>query len=343
MTQRLNYCSQALETMTVLGDPVTGIGKYSMDRDPQFALDIARSARDVILLLNRSVKFILPEWGRIFHGEEWKMVQDVKYPSRLPYPVIAVEYYCPYHGDYSKLIRNREAPSTKRIALAAEYEAIISLCPDLLGPIAESNPCAGGPEGFYVFPVCFSDGPDIWTPPPAAMFFPRAGLNPTNILGKIAVEGPETEMMKSRMGHIVTLPLGQQAYEYYPKEERSQRAARDCADEALAVCHLMVALSLDKGRHQTLPAPERLNRKRAKKSKPPLFEYKVLDIVADVMSPPTEGVNHGRKGHHHASPRMHTRRGHVRKLASGKATWVRNAIIGKPGRGEVIKDYAVHD
>ena len=341
MTARLNFCSQALENMHIVADLKNGIGYKPVGRDPQFTLDIAKSARDLILLMSRAEKFILPDWGRIFNAEEWKLVQDVKYPSRLPYPVIACEYPAPYHGDFTRLVKNREAPSSKRIALAAEYEAIVALCPDFLGPVVETNPHPEK-EGFYVFPVCFSDGPDIWTPSPAAMFFPRAGLTATNILSEIAVEGPTTELMQSKMGHIVTLPLGKEAYEYYPEHERPTRAARDCADEALAICHLMTALSLDKGRHTTLPAPERLNRKRAKKSKPPLFEYKVLDIVADVMGSPKEATHERTRGSH-ASPRMHNRRGHVRHLPSGQTTWVRNAIIGKPSRGRVIKDYAVHD
>lgn len=329
MTARLNYCSQALETMAVIGNTVSGIGKYSMDRDPQFTLDIAKSARDTILLMNQAVKFILPEWGRVFNEDEWKLVENQRFPSRLPYPVIAVEFPCTYNMGYSEVIKNREVPSSKRIALAAEYEAIIALCPDLLGPIVEGNPHPQK-EGFYVFPVCYADPAEVWTPPPSAMFMPRVGM-----IG-------DEELMQARMGTICVLPLGRESYTYYPEEERQSRAARDVADEALAITHLMIALSLDKGRHETLPAPEKLNRKRVKKGKVPLFEYKVLDIVADVLHQPKEST-HERSSSHHASPRMHNRRGHLRRLASGQTTWVRNAIIGKPSRGRVIKDYAVHD
>ncbi len=324
MTDRLNYSSQACEMMMVLD-----FEKYttlpSGERNMENAVSIAATARETILLLNKAEKFILPEWGRIFDTEEWKLVQDVKYATRLPYPVIACEFPAPYHGDYSKLVKNVEAPSSKRIALAAEYEALISLCPDILGPMAEKFP--GDPRGFYILPVCFADGADVWTPPPVTMFMPRGG---------------NEALMKSQAGHIAILPLGREAYTYYPEDQRSSRAARDCADEALAICHLMTALSLDKGRHETLPAPEKLNRKRAKKGRVPLFEYKVLDIVADVLHQRKETA-HERSSGHHSSPRMHTRRGHVRRLASGQTTWVRNAIIGKPGHGQIIKQYAVHE
>ena len=141
---------------------------------------------------------------------------------------------------------------------------------------------------------------------------------------------------------MCVLPLGSMAYGHYPQSERHTRIARDLADEVIACLHTMMALALDHGRHQVIPAPERLNRKRAKKDKPPMFEYKVLDIVADVLAPKKTTVSHSHGGTH-ASPRMHKRRGHVRRLASGKTTWVRNTIVGKPQRGKVIKDYSVHE
>lgn len=316
---RLNYCSQAIE----------GLAKLTYGK-----ADIAASARDTMTLLQRAEKFVLPNWGRVFSKEEWKLVQDVRYPTRLPYPVIALEYHCPYTMGNSKMAKH-EVPSSKRIAIAAEYEALISLVPECIGKIAETNPTASK-LGYFILPVFSEDEERIWTPPPAAMFMPRGGNESLSIKG--SKDGVVLDFLSN---HLAVLPLGKAAYESYPIAERPTRAARDVADEALAVCHLMTALSLDKGRHVTLPAPEKLNRKRAKKGRPPLYEYKMLDIVADVMSPPTEGVSHG-KGSHHASPRMHSRRGHVRKLASGKTTWIRNSIIGKPGRGEIIKDYAVH-
>ncbi len=301
------------------------LGEAPWITSEKLAVATAKCVRDVMVLLDKAEKFILPEWGRIFNEEEWEVVQDVKFPTRLPYPIVVLEYPCTYTMGTDHLIAKKELASSKRIALVVETEALVALAPDFLGPMWTSSPLS---EGFYVFPVSYSDDAEVWTPPPSAMFFPRGGNR--------AIE------LNVQMAGIAILPLGQDAYSYYPEREHESRAASDCADEALAVMHLLIALSLDKGRHETIPAPAKLNKKRAKRKKPPLFEYKVLDIVADVLSPPKE-VTHGREGHHHASPRMHTRRGHVRKLASGKATWIRNAIVGKPKRGEVIKQYAVHD
>lgn len=43
----------------------------------------------------------------------------------------------------------------------------------------------------------------------------------------------------------------------------------------------------------------------------------------------------------HASPRQHDRRGHYRKLRSGKQVWVKSCKVGKASDGVVFKDYVV--
>jgi hypothetical protein len=43
----------------------------------------------------------------------------------------------------------------------------------------------------------------------------------------------------------------------------------------------------------------------------------------------------------HASPRWHIRRGHWRTLPGGKRTFVREAKVGDPAKGGVVKDYVV--
>jgi hypothetical protein len=139
---------------------------------------------------------------------------------------------------------------------------------------------------------------------------------------------------------VITTNLGIEAYKAYPEQERFRRAAHDVNDEGVAAMHLVGAMSLEKIRCETVPAPAKLNKKRERKGKVPFFEYKVLDIVADVMATPKERA--GRPHGQHASPRMHKRRGHIRRLDTGRVTWVRPTIVGKPGRGIVEKSYNVH-
>lgn len=83
------------------------------------------------------------------------------------------------------------------------------------------------------------------------------------------------------------------------------------------------------------PAPDALNRKRAKQGKPPLFTYKTLHI-----KPPTSGA--GRAGGSSGDrnlPRLHLRRGHIRRLPTGTTTWVQSCMVGSAANGMVMKDY----
>lgn len=78
-----------------------------------------------------------------------------------------------------------------------------------------------------------------------------------------------------------------------------------------------------------------MNMKREKKGKQPIFSYKVL--VVDPGN--TKSVRGGGKGTH-ASPRVHLRRGHIRRLPKGNI-WVNAAVVGDKSKGMVVKDYAV--
>jgi len=82
--------------------------------------------------------------------------------------------------------------------------------------------------------------------------------------------------------------------------------------------------------------PVKLQKKRIKQNKEPFYSFHVLKIKN------TENKNiKNNKGGHHASPRVHFRRGHIRNLPDGGTTWVTSCIVGNSGNGFVGKDYAV--
>ncbi len=83
--------------------------------------------------------------------------------------------------------------------------------------------------------------------------------------------------------------------------------------------------------------PSRLNRRRLARGELPLFSYRVLTIDPDLLRMP------GFKGadNAHASPRLHWRRGHVRKLLNGKVAIVRPCLVGDGDAGAIAKDYRV--
>jgi hypothetical protein len=83
-------------------------------------------------------------------------------------------------------------------------------------------------------------------------------------------------------------------------------------------------------------APEKLNRQRALRGKPPIFEYHAVTIGQPTQPATTNGG-------HHASPRMHWRRGHYRHWPAGSDHLipVAPALVGAAERGFVDKDYIV--
>lgn len=79
----------------------------------------------------------------------------------------------------------------------------------------------------------------------------------------------------------------------------------------------------------------KLNLSRKKKGKSPLFEYKVL-----VINTQAQQVQQARVSGKHASPRMHLRRGHIRKLEN-KTVWVNGCVVGNKALGVVDKSYKI--
>lgn len=86
--------------------------------------------------------------------------------------------------------------------------------------------------------------------------------------------------------------------------------------------------------HQPKAANTFINRKRAAKGKRPLsFDWHTVKI--EPPQPKGESL-----GGSHASPRLHDRRGHWRKLKT-KTVWVKSCKVGDASKGAVFKDYEI--
>lgn len=83
-------------------------------------------------------------------------------------------------------------------------------------------------------------------------------------------------------------------------------------------------------------APGKLNKKRIKKGKVPLYEYKTLHFKIPNKYSKKEGVINGGRN----SPRVHLRRGHIRNCGD-VSIWVQPCVVGSKQRGIVHKDYDV--
>jgi hypothetical protein len=106
-----------------------------------------------------------------------------------------------------------------------------------------------------------------------------------------------------------------------------------CANAVLA---FLLALKCSNVRQKVI-SPSKLKTKIAVDSgRWPPFEYRVLEIKPGrACKKPNNG------GTTHASPRLHWRRGHIRRLPSGDLTWVQPCMVGDKEAGEIKKDYRV--
>lgn len=84
--------------------------------------------------------------------------------------------------------------------------------------------------------------------------------------------------------------------------------------------------------------PSALNRKRMKSGRTPIYSYKTLHIKTNERKDPVQPI--GSFGERHG-PRLHLRRGHIRRLPSGSRTWVQSCMVGSMQEGMAMKEYRV--
>lgn len=103
-------------------------------------------------------------------------------------------------------------------------------------------------------------------------------------------------------------------------------------DQIRAIC---IALDAEVATETVVRAPHKLNEKRARDGKPPLPDYRVVDLARrHRVANPLPGSGIGNK------KRMHFRRGHWRHFETTK-TWVRWCLVGDPDLGFIQKHYSL--
>lgn len=81
-------------------------------------------------------------------------------------------------------------------------------------------------------------------------------------------------------------------------------------------------------------APTFTNKRKIAQGKMPAYDWTTVVIQATATK-----AEH--KGGTHASPRQHDRRGHLRRLRSGKNVWVKPHKVGDPNIGIIFHDYQI--
>lgn len=121
----------------------------------------------------------------------------------------------------------------------------------------------------------------------------------------------------------------------YPNRDHMVRAAEAQAFmRATSVCvaQALEVLNCVNVATEVVDAPSKVNEKRARKGVVPIYSYKVLVL--------RRGNHHGALGvGSHESPRVHLRRGHIKRRKTGNFWWQPCVVVGRNPRGIVMKDY----
>jgi len=125
------------------------------------------------------------------------------------------------------------------------------------------------------------------------------------------------------------LPIGEVPIDDDSIAQNNLKAAGD------SVFQLCAALKCSNVSTERLDPPVKLQAKRAKEGKLPLFSYHILTVG---NANPT--AHTGATGSH-SSPRTHLRRGHIRNHPTAGFVWVQSCVVNPGAKGSVNKDYAV--
>ena len=289
-----------------------------------------------------AVKFQLPDNGQLIQGE----LRALPEVFRLPYPVVAVEFRVtqtsPTEQQPIKAMGEVVSVSSKRIALAVEineatFDAFSWLLPDSKYDLFVAD------SSVLVVPVFYADQTAQWSLPPYAVVVPGRKskvLQAKTAATKQVFGGQLPQGMKLLPIEMYPVPLLPEYCAWLATRENENDtnavAMQDCLDELPAVLNLIEVLACRNVISETQTPSAALNKKRVSNGKTPFYEYKVLTLdgsnVAASMSSAT-----GTSG---ISPRVHLRRGHIRRLPD-RVVWVNAAVVGNRNSGMLVKDYSV--
>ena len=114
------------------------------------------------------------------------------------------------------------------------------------------------------------------------------------------------------------------------------QAVNDYSIDLTALMNLSLA-SMMSGAKETVHEKRKGFFKGKRGVKSEFFEYRTIDVQSS-------GSNHSGEssgGDARNGPRLHLRRGHVRKISDNRLTWVRHAIVGDRQKGIIMKDYSI--
>jgi len=331
--QPLNYSAHAIEDLV----------RTAAEWQDMGALQSARALRGVIELLRTSVKFILPNCCNLIDPDDLRQTHlDL---IRLPYPCVAFEAPWEKEEEGPESVGEfKQAKANKRIALCWESNPAFELLPGL-NSILNAFP----EGGVFVLPIYWGPEAKKWSVPLGGAFVPYENtaqrlsmdeaLPATRIANQALIDAGQVKgsALQFRAEPFVLLPEFHEAAlnTYGSREKAFAQIILDVHDEIMVLVQACSVLNCANVTTADIPPAAALNKKRQASGKQPFFTYKVLQLADE-----RRGASTG-SGGAHGAPRMHLRRGHLRRLES-KTIWVRPTTVNAGSKlGSVAKDYAL--
>jgi len=287
------------------------------DLKPKSDKMYAETARSVRHLIPQTQKFHMGEYGKLhqfFPNLKLKQLflnEEVSHDIRLPYK----ECWFDSLHKFVKTDKNSENYNVpKRGMLVTELQS------DLI-----------------IVGICnFIDIPELGKPK-WILGLQRYLIKIGSVIDKklIPYDGPETNIIPSATSEI-----------YYKQVQKDpdivSKTATDDSEDLWLLNMFLLFLSCKNITTETVPAPVKLNNKRKKKGKLPIFSYKTL-----VIKPTTKKQQSTPK--HLWNNRIHLSRGHFKTYTAEKPLlgkhvgryWWQPHVRGQNHEGVVMKDYEV--
>jgi hypothetical protein len=159
------------------------------------------------------------------------------------------------------------------------------------------------------------------------------------VAGTDPEEGIVVDISKGTPGNYKTFPplvyvVDDGQIRYGPADENHE-VPHDVAELMLSLVAMWFE-SMDAGcdSYKAEVAQTFTNKRKIAQGKLPTYDWKTVVVIT---TPPKAKS----KGGTHASPRLHDRRGHLRRLRSGKNVWVKPHKVGDAKLGTVFHDYQI--
>lgn len=267
---------------------------------------IVRAYREIVKLIRSAVHIVLPENGEVYRSNlraAPPTSDEVDSMLGIPAPICCFEYPWTYQEGNPK---ETQAATTKRITLVVDHRQTNR------GPAPN-----GGSWAIQFFSICFFPSINRWSVSTGYML---SLWTPIEILTGDGMWGAKCAFTDIQTGEDSLTISTEKFGEFLPDIS----AVAQC-------CHALRAGASFEERRETSSA----RRWRMDKHGVGGFTYHILKLPGGrVHSGAPTGVTH-------ESPRFHVRRAHIRKLPTGRLTFVRHCFVGDSQRGSVSKHYLV--